>query len=76
MTRTTIQLSKRTKDLLEKQKLYPNETFDELIQRLVQKKDRDDELSPQTIKKIEEGVKDIKAGRTYTTGQLNKELGL
>lgn len=76
MVRTTIQLDKRTKDDLEKQRLYPNETFDQVIQRLVQKKDYDDELSPQTIKNIEEGIKDIKEGRVYTTEQLNKELGL
>ena len=76
MVRTTIQLNKRTKDVLEKQKLYPNETFDQIIQRLVQKRDYDDELSLQTIKNIEEGVKDIKAGRVYTTEQLNKELEL
>lgn len=61
---------------MEKQKLYPNETFDQIIQRLVKKRDYDDELSPQTIKDIEEGVKDIKAGRVYTTEQINKELGL
>lgn len=76
MARTTIQLDKRTKDVLEKQKLYPNETFDQIIQRLVQKTDYDDELSPQTIKNIEEGIADIKEGRVYTTEQLNKELGL
>ena len=76
MVRTTIQLNKKTKDVLEKQKLYPNETFDQIIQRLMQKRDYDDELSSQTIKNIEEGVKDIKAGRVYTTEQLNKELGL
>ncbi|MDH5568308.1 MAG: hypothetical protein OEX98_00770 [Nitrosopumilus sp.] len=76
MVRTTIQLNKKTKDVLEKQKLYPNETFDQIIQRLVKKRDYDDELSPQTIKDIEEGVKDIKAGRVYTTEQINKELGL
>lgn len=76
MVRTTIQLDRGTKDVLEKQKLYPNETFDQIIQRLVQKRDYDDEISPQTIKNIEDGVKDIKAGRVYTTEQLNKELGL
>ena len=76
MARTTIQLDKKTKSLLEKQKLYPGETFDKVLQRLVQKKDPDDELSAQTIKNIEEGIKDIKAGRVYTTEQLSRELGL
>ena len=76
MARTTIQLNKTTKDVLEKQKLYQSETFDQVIQRLLQKNDHDDVLSSQTIKNIEEGVKDIKAGRVYTTEQLNQELGL
>ncbi len=76
MVRTTIQLNKRTKDALEKQKIYPNETFDQIIQRLVEKRDYDDDLSPKTIKNIEDGIKDIKAGRVYTTAHLNKELGL
>lgn len=76
MARTTIQLSKRTKEILEGQKLHPGETFDQLIRRLVQKNDLDDELSARTIKGIEEGVRDIKAGRVYTTEQLDSELGL
>lgn len=76
MERTTIQLNKDTKNILEKQKLYPHETFDHIIQRLLQKQDCDDQLSPRTIKNIEKGIKDIKAGRTYTTEQLNQELEL
>ena len=76
MARTTIQLNKATKDVLEKQKMHPNETFDQVVQRLIQKNDYDDELSPQTIKNIEEGMKDIKASRVYTTEQLNQKLGL
>ena len=73
---TTIQLKEDTKLILEKQKLYPNETFDTVIQRLISKKDYDDELSPEIIQNMEEGIADIKAGRTYTTEQLNKELDL
>ncbi len=76
MVRTTIQLDEKTKTGLRKQRLYPNETFDQIIQRLLQKEDCDDELSPETIKNIEEGIADIKEGRVYTTAQLNKELQL
>jgi predicted transcriptional regulator len=32
----------------------------------------DDDLSTQDIKNIEEGLADIKAGRTYTTKELSK----
>lgn len=74
MMSTTIQLKKNTKISLEKQKLYPTETFDAVILRLIQS--IDDELTPEIIKNIEEGVADIKAGKTHTTEQLNKKLDL
>ena len=73
---TTIKLKEETKANLDKQRLYPNEPFDDVVQRLITKKDYDDELSPETIHNIEQGVADIKAGRVYTTKQLNQELGL
>lgn len=76
MARTTIQLDKNTRDALKSQKLYKNETFDNVIRRLMQKDDSDDELSEKTIKRIEESVRDIRAGRVLTTEQLNRELGL
>ena len=76
MERTTIQLNKDTKNILEKQKLHSRETFDQVLRRLLQEQEYDDELLPQTIKNIEKGIRDIKAGRVYTTEQLNRELKL
>ncbi|MCH8916293.1 MAG: hypothetical protein IIA82_10715 [Thaumarchaeota archaeon] len=55
---------------------HPNETFESIITRLLKTNQQDDKLSDEVIKNIEEGVADIKAGRVYTTEQLNKELGL
>ncbi len=73
---TTIQLKDETKTNLEQQRLYPNEPFDDVVQRLLAKKDYDDIISPETMQNIEDGIADIKAGRVYTTEQLDKELGL
>ena len=76
MEQSTIKISKKIKKELKKQMNHPNETFESIITRLLKKSQQDDMLTEEVIKNIEEGVADIKAGRVYTTEQLNKELGL
>jgi len=73
---TTIKISKKTKSNLEKQKNHPGETYEVVLARLLRYATQDDHLSQETIKDIEQAVADIKAGRVYTTEQLNKELDL
>lgn len=73
---TTIQLQDETKSNLDKQRLHPKETYDMVIQRILQSHMSDDQLSPETIADMEEGMADIKAGRVYTSAQIKKELGL
>jgi len=36
----------------------------------------DEELSPETIKNIERALEDVKKGRTYSTGEAKKKLGI
>ena len=76
METTTIQIRKELKKKLEDLKVYPNETMDQLIERLADNKIDSEPLSDDEIKGIEEGLADIKAGRAYTTKQLKKKLGL
>jgi predicted transcriptional regulator len=76
MNSTTLKISHKIKNILEKEKNHPKETLESVIARLLKAAHEDDKLSAQTIKNIEEGIADIKAGRVYTTEQLNKELGL
>lgn len=76
MENTTIQIRKVLKRKLEGLKVYPNETMDQLIERLADSKIDYEPLSAEEIKGIEEGLADIKAGRVYTTKQLKKELGV
>lgn len=54
---------------------HPRETYESVIARLLQIT-QDDTLSKATIKNIEEGIADIKAGRVYTSEQVKKRLGL
>lgn len=73
---TTIKISKKTKSSLEKQKIHPGETYEVVLARILKRVSQDDVLSPETIKNIEQGVADIKAGRVYTSEQVKKKLGL
>lgn len=76
METTTIQISRPLKKKLEKLKVYPDETMNNLIERLADSNIDHEPLSEDDIKGIEEGLADIKAGRVYTTKQLREKLGL
>jgi predicted transcriptional regulator len=76
METTTIQIKKALKRKLEGLKAHPNETMDQLIERLADSKIDYEPLSTSDIKGIEEGLADIKEGRVYTTKQLKKELAI
>lgn len=76
MEQSTIKISKKIKNDLRKQMNHPKETYESVIARLLKITQEDDVLSKSTIKNIEEGVADIKAGRVYTTEQVKKKLGL
>jgi predicted transcriptional regulator len=76
MEQSTIKLSKKIKNDLKKQMNHPKETYETVIARLLKNTQEDEVLSKSTIKNIEEGVADIKAGRVYTSEQVKKKLGL
>ncbi len=69
---TTIQLSQDMKKVLEGMKLHPRETYEEVLERLLEDLQ---ELNEQTKKEIEQAIREIKAGRYRTHQQLKDELG-
>jgi len=73
---TTIQLEEKTKKELERMKVLPRETYNEVIIRLILTSQEESELSKQTIKNIERGLEDVKRGRLYSTKETRKELGI
>jgi predicted transcriptional regulator len=73
---TTIQLEEKVKEKLDEMKLHPRETYSKVIERLVGNEVEEEELSPQTIKNIEESLDDIKKGRTYSHEEVKRRLGL
>lgn len=76
METTTIQVRKTLKRKLEGLKIYPNETMDQLLERLADSKIDYEPLSEKEIKGIEKGLADIKAGKTYTLEQIKRRFGV
>ena len=72
MATTTIQLSQEMKKMLEGMKLHPRETYEEVLERLLEDLR---ELSENTKKEIEQAMREIKAGKYRTHGQLKAEMG-
>lgn len=69
---TTIQLSQEMKKVLEGMKLHPRETYEEVLERLLEDLQ---ELNEQTKKEIEQAIREIRAGKSRTHRQLKDELG-
>jgi len=69
---TTIQLSKEMKKTLEGLKLHPRETYEDVLERLLEDLR---ELNEQTKKEIDQAIKEIKAGKFRTHDQLKAEMG-
>ena len=71
MATTTIQLSQELKETLESMKLHPRETYEEVLERILEDLR---ELNEQTKKEIEKAIKEIKAGKYRTHEQLKAEM--
>ena len=73
---TTIQIEEKIKHRLEELKAYPRETYNEVIQRLIDIGKHDEVLSERSLKNIESSLEDIKKGRVYSTNEIRKKFGL
>ncbi len=76
---TTLRLNVRTKEELDKFRQYKNESYDELVRKLIHlAKLCEDEpkLSQKTIKEIKEARERVKKGEFYTEAEAKKILGL
>jgi len=79
MQQTTIKINPATKSELDKFKQYENESYDELVRKLVRivwMCKKQPKLSQRTIKEIEKARQEIKKGEFYTEEEAKKILGL
>jgi len=70
---TTIQISDNVKQVLEKMKIFERETYNEVIENMIED---NLELNEQTKKELEEARERIKKGEFVTHEEVKKELGL
>jgi len=74
---TSIQLNNKTKARLEKIKSFPKESYDDVVNRLLNIAEDDEGiLSKHTIKNIEKSLAEIKAGKVVSNENVKKRLGL
>lgn len=74
---TSIQLDNKTKARLEKMKAFPKESYDDVVNRLLNvAKDDEGILSKHTIKNIEKSLAEIKAGNVISHKDVKQKLGL
>jgi hypothetical protein len=74
---TSIQLDNKTKSKLDKLKVFPRESYDDVVQRLI-KVVEDDEgaLSEQTVKDLEKALDEVKHGKLLSHAAVKKKYGL
>ncbi len=70
---TTIQVSERLKEELSKRKIFPRESYEDVIWELIE---IEKELSEETERHIEESYRDIREGKVHTLEDVKKELGI
>jgi predicted transcriptional regulator len=74
---TSIQLENRTKTRLEKMKSFPKESYDDVVNRLLNVVEDDEGiLSKHAIKNIEKSLAEIKAGKVISHKDVKQKLGL
>lgn len=74
METTMVKLKKETVNRLKSLKEYQRETYDEIINKMIAM--QKGELSREDIENIEEGLRDIKEGRVYSSNEVARRLGL
>lgn len=70
-----IQIGKETASMLKEMKLFPRQTYDDVIKELLAEKECDT-LTKKEITEIEESLIEIKAGKVYTLEEVAKEFGV
>ncbi len=76
---TTIRLNNTTKEQLDSFKQYKNESYDELVRKLIylaKMCEKKPEISQKTVLEIKEARERIKKGEFYTEAEAKKILGL
>ena len=75
-TTTIICLDLKVKETLKSLKRHPEESYNSVLERLVNMAFDREPLKEEIIERIEKGLKDMKKGRYYTEEEVATELGI
>ena len=76
---TTIRVNPKTKEELDQFRQYKNESYDELVRKLIYLArlcEKEPKLSQKTLVEIKEAREKVKKGEFYTEAEAKKILGL
>ena len=76
---TTIRVNPKTKEELDQFRQYKNESYDELVRKLIhlaKLSEKEPKLSQKTLNEIKEARERIKKSEFYTEDEAKKILGL
>ncbi len=74
---TSIQLENKTKSKLDKMKVLPKESYDDVVNRLINVAEDDEGvLSERTIKDLEKALVQVKSGKLLSHSQVKRKHGL
>ncbi len=75
MEKTTIQINLSTLERLKTLKSFERQSYDELLTNIIDNVE-EESLTEQEIIEIQQGLEDIKKGRTTSIEIIAKELGI
>jgi predicted transcriptional regulator len=73
---TTICIDPNIKSKLDDLKVYKNESYNSVVERLIKMAYDEEPLTDEDIKGIEESLEDIKAGRVYSEEEAKRMMGI
>lgn len=76
MEKTTIQISNETLNRLKSLKVVERQSYDDILNNLIDNNEEDEILTEEEIEGIKRGLEDIKHGRTISIEKLAKEMGI
>ena len=78
MDTTSIQVSKKSKKQWDSFKNHPQESYEDMINRILKTVQEDDSdlLTAKDLKDIEKSIREIKSGKYTTNKKLRKELDI
>ena len=73
---SVVRIQESTKERLDRLKLHPRETYDDVIARLTEMAIDDEPLSDESLEHLRRSEEDIRAGRTRRLADIARELDI